>query len=74
MELENYICNNCGRSHKTCICLDAEEEFYYYMDNIKSQYDNSKAENNTYPKFNGDEVEISEGILVSKEVYNKYYK
>ena len=74
MELENYVCNNCGKSHKLCICLDVEEEFYYYIDYIQSQYDDSEIEKNTYPKFKGDDVEISEGVVVSKDVYEKYYK
>ena len=74
MYLENYVCNNCGRRHEICICIDAEEEFYYYIEYVQSQYDNSQKENNTYPKFKEEGVEVSEGIIVSKEVYNKYYK
>ena len=74
MELENYVCYRCGRIHEDCICLEIQEDFYYYMDYLESKHNESLKEEITYPKFNGNDVEVSDGVIVSKDIYEKYYK
>ena len=74
MELDDFICDKCGRSHEACICLDVENDYYYYLDYLQSQHDRQIEEVNSYPKFDGDNVEVSEGVMVSRDVYEKYYK
>lgn len=69
MELERFVCNICGKPHELCRC---GEDIYFSKKKYKKQ--NIKEEN-TFPKFlNNGEVEVTEGIIISEENYNSFYK
>ena len=68
---EDFRCDSCGGIHEACVCFNVEEEFYM-KEKLRIIEENEKEE--TYPKFKDGEVEVSEGVIVSKEIYEKFYK
>lgn len=74
MDLDNYICDDCGMYHELCTCDGGLEDLMIELQ-IKHMDELNGHDEPEYPKFLGDGfVEVKEGVVISEYSYHFNYE